>query len=165
MANIGLWTPDRTEFVERFRYKVTDVKPTNKRDFIVLTNNTHLVIYREGISTFSGKLLKDQFELPLVALDWVFLTMTRLALPKDKGGYPDGRFADDLYLSKDIDIVMSYGLNHVTGYFCYHLINKAARGYIAGSTQDIELYLATLHEGGLLAKLVEINDLYKDGKL
>jgi hypothetical protein len=165
MENIGLWTPDRTEFTERFRYNVTAVIPSDKDDYVVYTNTTHLVVYSEGISGYSGKLLKDQFELPLKALDWVLMNIARLPLTKDKGGYPDGRWGDDLYLGKDIDLNISYALHHRYGVYWYQLTNKAAEDYIAETSQEIDWYVPTLHDHGLLAKLIEINDLYKDGKL
>jgi len=94
------------------------------------------------------------------------MNVGRLPLPPNQGGYPDNRWSDSLYLNKDIDLGIMYGLHHHFGEYFYNIVNRAARSYInVDSKQEIDLFRKTLNEHGLLTKLIEINDLYKDGKL
>ena len=165
-ANIGLWDRSNSEFKQQLVYRVDDINSDQKDNQYILTTKTHLIFYSESIYLPDNEILKDQLEVPLVALDWLIINFSRLPLPVNKGGYSDGRWSDSLYLSKEIDLSILYFLHHHFAEYCFTIKNNSSKSYINPVfKQEINLFRKTLIEHGVLAKLTEINDLYKEGKL
>jgi len=52
VANIGLWDKKDPRFVVRGSYFVSDIDENNKKEHVILTTDSHLVIYKEGVSGY-----------------------------------------------------------------------------------------------------------------
>lgn len=147
----------------------------NGTDFFFLTQDKHLLIYREQLHTYpltsnyqpgQKELFANQFEMPLEAIRW-FINVIEQKFFKspEEGGLPANKISyEEVVVGEELHVMRS--ANAGCAHPGYVITNGSRRSHMAARNLQTQSFSDPwLFQHGLMDYLKSLADAYEQGKL